>query len=406
MAKSKKLRVMISSKCESPFPHAGGRKLSEIRKDLKQKIEDIKVGETQIFEVWINEDEPPQGGRWDSWDVCLQAVRDCDILLVISNGESGWASTGEEIGICHAELSTGVSVAAGKVRLIQLLPDVNPPDVSITNDAEGARNKRFHEYVQKQNLFRGAVVTTEDELNKRVHEALADAVIALARAGSADSARGKYHSGTALDWTRLSFAERREQMVLMAKKALGAADAQPKADEPVVVALADSKVLVAVHAIPAALSVGAAKEPVGQPFLRDHQLSGHLTEKGGVTGPLHIIACNKTATEAQAMKLLGFPDATVVSPPFGIFVADPVQMVQFAFIKDCRDESTTRHGVQRFLEWLKQTGEDKLVARRAAHRANIVRAIAACQADNAPPAIGAGTPKAQAKKRAPKGGTR
>lgn len=400
MARSKKLRVMISSKCESQFPQSTGRKLSEIRKELKTQIEGIKVGGHPIFEVWINEAEPPQGGRWDSWDVCMQAVKDCDILLVVSNGNAGGASTGEEIGICHAELSTGVSVAPGKVRLIKL------PDVSITNDAEGARNKNFQGYVQKQDLFRGAVVKTEDDLNKRVHEALADAVIALAQAGSADSARGKYHSGTALDWTRLSFAERREQMVLVAKKALGASDAQPKADEPVVVALADSKVLVAVHAIPAALSVGAAKEPVGQPFLRDHQLSGHLTEKGGVTGPLHIIACNKTATEAQAMKLLGFPDATVVSPPFGIFVADPVQMVQFAFIKDCRDESTTRHGVQRFLEWLKQTGEDKLVARRAAHRANIVRAIAACQADNAHAANGAGTPKAQAKKRAPKGGTR
>lgn len=400
MARSKKLRVMISSKCEIQFPQSTGRKLSEIRKELKTQIEGIKVGGHPIFEVWINEAEPPQGGRWDSWDVCIQAVKDCDILLVVSNGNAGWASKETEIGICHAELSTGLSVAPGKVRLIKL------PDVSITNDAEGARNKNFQGYVQKQGLFRGAVVKTEDDLNNRVHEALADAVIALAQAGSADSARGKYHSGTALDWTRLSFAERREQMVLVAKKALGASDAQPRADEPVVVALADSKVLMAVHAIPAALSVGAAKEPVGQPFLRDYQLSGHLTEKGGVTGPLHIIACNKTATETQAMKLLGFPDATVVSAPFGIFVADPVQMVQFAFIKDCRDESTTRHGVQRFLEWLKQTGEDQNVARRARHRAVIVRAIAGCQAGNAQPSISAGSPKAQAKKQAPKGGTR
>lgn len=401
MARSKKLRVMISSKCEIQFPQSTGRKLSEIRKELKTQIEGIKVGGHPIFEVWINEAEPPQGGRWDSWDVCIQAVKDCDILLVVSNGDAGWASTGEEIGICHAELSTGVSVAPGKVRLIKL------PDVSITNDAEGDRNKRFQEYVQKQSLFRGGGINTEDDLKKRVYDALADAVIALGQAGSADSARGKYHSGTALDWTRLSFVERREQMVLAAKRALRASDAQlMKADEPVVVALVDSKILVAVHAIPAALSVGAAKEPVGQPFLRDYQLSGHLTEKGGVTGPLHIIACNKMATETQAMKLLGFPDATVVSAPFGIFVADPVQMVQFAFIKDCRDESTTRHGVQRFLEWLKQTGEDQNVARRARHRAVIVRAIAGCQAGNAQPAISAGSPKAQAQKRAPTGGTR
>lgn len=400
MAKSTKLRVMISSKCNSAFPQAKGRKLSEIRRDLKKEIEEIRIGANQIFEVWINEEAPPQGGTWDSWDVCLKAVKDCDILLVISNGDAGWASKETEIGICHAELSIGLSVAPGKVRLIKL------PDVSSTNSDEVARNNLFRGYVNQQNLFHCGDVQTEEDLKKCIRAAMADAVIALAKAGSADSARGKYHSGTALDWTRLSFAERREQMVSVGKKALGASDAQLKDREPVVVELAKSKVLVAVHAIPAALSVGAAKEPVGQPFLRDHQLSGHLSEEGGVTGPLHIIACNKTATEAQAMKLLGFPDATVVSAPFGIFVADPVQMVQFAFIRDCRDESTTRHGVQRFLEWLQQTGEDQNVVRRAAHRANIVRAIAACQADNSQPVVRVGATKSQAKKRASKGGTR
>lgn len=400
MAKSRKLRVMISSKCKSHFPQSTGRELSKIREDLKKEIEGIKVGGHPIFEVWINEAEPPQGGKWDSWDVCLQAVRDSDILLVVSNGEAGWASNEEEIGICHAELSAGLSVAPGKVRLIKL------PDVDIRDDVASARNKRFQEYVQKQSLFRGGDIETEDELKKRVHEALADAVIALAQAGSADSARGKYHSGAALDWTRLSLAARRSQMVSVAKKALGATDARLKANEPIVVELADSKLLVEVHAIPAALSVGAAREPVGQPFLRDHQLARHLTGKGGVAGPVHIIACNKAATEGQAMKLLGFPDATVVSAPFGIFVADPVQMVQFAFIRDCRDESTTRHGVQRFLEWLTQTGEDRNVARRAGHRARIVCAIAACQEDITQPAVNAETTKGQAKKRASKGGTR
>ena len=55
-----------------------------------------------------------------------------------------------------------------------------------------------------------------------------------------------------------------------------------------------------------------------------------LTGKRG--GPVHVIACHKTATESQAARLLGFPDATLVSAPFGIFAADPVQKVQFAFI--------------------------------------------------------------------------
>ena len=57
--------------------------------------------------------------------------------------------------------------------------------------------------------------------------------------------------------------------------------------------------------------------------------------------------------------------------------ADNVQKVQFAFIVNCRDEANTRHGVQRFLEWLDQTGEASLMAQRAQSRAKIVKAIAA-----------------------------
>ena len=113
---------------------------------------------------------------------------------------------------------------------------------------------------------------------------------------------------------------------------------------------------------------------VGKPFLKDHDLVPFLTRV--VKGPIHIMACHRTSSEAQATKLLGFPDAQVVSAPFGVFVADKIQKIQFAFIVNCRDETNTRIGVQRFLEWLEQTGEAKLVAKRAASRTNIVKAIA------------------------------
>ena len=85
----------------------------------------------------------------DSWDVCIQAVKDCDLLVAISNGNAGWARDGGDIGICHAELMTGLSQAAGKVRLIAL------EDIVVKNTPEGARNRRFQEYVKSQSLFRG-----------------------------------------------------------------------------------------------------------------------------------------------------------------------------------------------------------------------------------------------------------
>ena len=62
--------------------------------------------------------------------------------------------------------------------------------------------------------------------------------------------------------------------------------------------------------------------------------------------------------------------------PFGIYVSDEVQKVQFVFLAQCRDETQTRHALQRFLEWLEQTGEDDRLARRATSRTKIIKVIA------------------------------
>ncbi|MCG3201471.1 MAG: hypothetical protein NFCOHLIN_01341 [Gammaproteobacteria bacterium] len=372
MAKSSKLRVMISSHCNDTFPaNSKGRPLSEIRRTLKAEIEAVEVFGKPIVEVWINEDIPPQGGTWDSWDVCIQAVTQCDVLIALSNGNAGWAQSGGDIGICHAGLMTGLSRSPGKVRLISL------GNVKVSKAAEGERNRRFQEYVEKQSLFRGGTVSTERELMERVKEPLRDALVALTQAGVRESSKGRFHSGEALDWSRLHFNARHAEMRRVLRDAMRQRTGSSEDGDHLFVRLRDVDVLCVPTAIPAALTVSAAKEMVGQPFLRDHELSPVLSRRKGTHGgPVHVIACHKTATEAQAIRLLGLPDATVVSAPFGVFVADGVQKVQFAFIVNCRDESTTRHGAQRFFEWLAQTGEEALVADRAQARARIVAAIA------------------------------
>ena len=368
MAKSSKLRVMLSSRCNDKFPKGSTTTLTDARLDLKTEIEGMEIAGRKAFEVWTNEDAPPAGGTWDSWDVCIEAVKDCDILLVISNGNAGWADGSGSVGICHAEMMTGLSIAPAKVRLIAL------DNIAITKDAAGARNKLFQDELSKQSLFRGGLVTSVADLKARVKAALHDSVIALAQAGVRDAAKGKFHSGAALDWSRLDFGARQTEMVRVLREALLARTGSLEDAGRLMVKMDGRDVLVETHAIPAALAVSPARESVGQPFLRDHELEPNLTGKRG--GPLHIIACHKTATESQAAKLLGFPDATLVAAPFGVFVADPIQKVQFAFLTNCRDEANTRHGLQRFLEWLGQTGEEKLLADRAQARTRIVRAIA------------------------------
>jgi hypothetical protein len=66
--------------------------LSAIRKELKSEIEALEVFGKKVFDVWINEETPPQG--------------DCDIFVALSNGNAGWAKDAGDVGICHAELMT------------------------------------------------------------------------------------------------------------------------------------------------------------------------------------------------------------------------------------------------------------------------------------------------------------
>jgi hypothetical protein len=361
------IRVMLSSRCLDAFPIGEATTLTDLRKRLKSEIESVQVLGRMLFEVWINEDAPPSEGTQDSWEACLQAVRDCDVLIVLSNGNAGWAAGDGDIGICHAEYMEGLRSAQAKVRLVAL------PTVTAVKGAAGARNQRFQDYLAKQTAFRGGEVKTVDDARKRVFEALSDAVISLTQRGMQAGASTRFDVGAALDWTRLDFKQRKRAMEATLTAALVGHPGAKSVEGGVLVTLDGKSVAVVVHAIPAAFTVAAARELVGRPFLDDHQRVALLAS---AHGPLHLIACHRGATETQATSLLGFPDATVVSGPFGVFVADDVQKVQFAFLANCRDDAQTRHASQRFFEWLQQTGEATLVARRAVSRARIVKVVA------------------------------
>ncbi len=127
-------------------------------------------------------------------------------------------------------------------------------------------------------------------------------------------------------------------------------------------------------AVPAGMGVATARERVGQPFLRDHEETEVVA--GRQIGPVHLIACYQGVTEAQALRQLGFPDAMIVTTPFGVYVADGVQRVQMVFLKECRDAGNTVQRCDQLLRWLEGEGEDVLLADRAERRAAIVRAMA------------------------------
>jgi hypothetical protein len=365
----RKIKIMISSRCNDLFPVGGGnesRTLSEIRAQLKTEIEAEKLFGKKAFEVWINEDEPPEPGAQDSWDLCVEQAREADLLLVLYNGNAGWAMSSGDIGICHAELMTAFSESSGKVSIVSMLE--NDPKLR----PSGPRDQRFQAYVERANLFRGARVSSPDDVLAEAKKAVREAVLSLAHHGAKEVKRSRYNAGPALDWSRMDFTARQSAMRAVLADALAARGAA--AGDGVIVPIAGKKVLFLPAAIPAAMTVSAAREMVGQPFLKDHLSAGLL--KGSVAGPTHVIACHRTITESQAMALLGFPDATIVSGSFGVYVADNVQKIQLCLIANCRDESSTRHGLQKLFDWLAQTGEEELLAKRASSRSKIVSAIA------------------------------
>lgn len=365
----RKIKIMISSQCNRRFPK-GGRTLTEIRRDIRDRLEAETVFGARLFEVWINEDSPGRGTNLNSWDVCLAEVRKADVLIVLDAGHGGWAPADGDNGICHEELMTAHNASPAKIRIIPL--DGTQPlkgELSKTND-------RFRDYVAKVNAF-GPSVRTEAELNEMVDKAVGDAVASLVGLGVREAGKGGYSFGDALVWSRLSFDDRAAQMRATMAAALVESGGKHHAPDIVEVRVGGSPVMFHLHASPASLSVAAARELVGRPFLADHKATSGYGKD--VAGPVHVIACLNGVTEAQARSMLGFPDATFVTPGFGIFAADEVQQIQFALLKDCRDETTVRSAIHRLRLWLEETGEDQTLLERARRRRVIADAIAAQQ---------------------------
>ncbi len=368
MAKNK-LKLMISSRCKVKFPIGGGSGvvLTEVRKQIKKEIEAEKFFGKPLVNVWINEEET-EAGSLTLWEACIKQASDCDIFVSLLDGEAGWQKDNTGIGICQAEFETAYANSPGKVRVISLVGDIEILKPSTRADED------FLTAVSKTSILEARHFNNVDELKERTKEVVREMVLQLAHEGAREVKKSGPNTGQALDWSRLNFAERQKTMVGVLVDSLSAKKKAKRVNDLIIVPISDAQVLLCPSAIPAAYSVSAAREMVGQPFLRDHELSGSLQRNVG--GPVHVIACQKNITEAQAMSLLGFPDATIVSGTFGVYIADNIQKIQLCLITNCRDAASTRHGLQKLFDWLERTGEDQLLAGRAASRSKILSAIA------------------------------
>lgn len=362
---------MISSRCDDPVNFRNKKsRLSDLRMELKNIIQSYKVGNDPLFDAWINEDEPPEEGSSTAWDGCMQQVRDADVVLVLYNGNAGWCRDDSEVGICHGEFAMALNTAPAKVRVIELPPASEKPVDS--------KSRRFREFYVQQGLSRMKADSGES-LIAQIPALLHDTVVDLVRLAGREARKGKFYSGPSLDWSRLDFKNREAQMLRVTEEALLARKGSRQRSGALEVIVGDISIVAKLHAMPGPFSVAVSRAAVGQPFLYDHELASLLVDK--VAGPIHLIMCHRSATEAQATSILGMPDVTLVTPPFGVFAADNVQYIQVIFVSNCRDETSTRTGLQRVFEWLEQSGEGRVTAQRAIRRARIVKAISKEQND-------------------------
>lgn len=361
---------MISSRCGDPFPLSDpkARRLSDIREQLKEEIEAIRVFEKLIYEVWINELAIEDASR-QAWDHCLVEARSCDVFISLFNGNAGWPDENGTVGICHAEFMIAYSTAPGKVFVVNIFEPDDP------QAPKGDHDIHFQNYMRHLRRFDARAMKNEAQSLNAVRRAVAESTVKLVQRGVRDASRGTSYVGPALDWSRLDYKHRIASMraAVLAGMGKGGASAN-NGGNLIRRSIAGQPLLFVANAIPDAMSVPAARELVGQPHLLDHTVLKELTKLHG--GPIHLIACHKNVTEAQAIRMLGFPNATVVSAPFGIYVVDPVQSIQLVLIAQCRDETTTGHGVQRFLEWLDESEQAAELVRHAAKRKVVVKALA------------------------------
>ena len=374
-----RIRIMLSSRNRDLIPdgNKGAVALGEVRKELQEVLQRDRLFGHQLLEVWINEEAGAESGDADIWDHCMEQMDLADMVIVIYNGDAGWGTATGDVGICHAEMQRVLERSPSKLRVIALrFP--SDPALGLTSPGEvAARNASNQSFEKEVSGFFSAVVADRPSLEEAVKLAAVKSVVELAKTGSEEGRKGRYHLGAPLDWSRLSYEERRREMervlrIYLTKKRAAAGD--PKSQEPLQVSLDGEMVLLSVHGVPAGFGIAQAREMVGRPYLRDHEIP--LKGAGDAVGPVHIIACHKSCSESQVSSFMGHPDLFIVQVPFGFFVADLVSFVQAFFLVSCRDETSTKIAARRMFDWIDQSGESSRIVARARSRKAILAAVA------------------------------
>mgnify|MGYP003636877498 CR=1 FL=1 len=363
-----KIKIFISSRNNDKLNINGVEleTMTETRLYLKEELEKEEMLGQKLFDIRINEDFAADTSL-DSYNTCLQEVRDSDFCIAIVNGSSGWAPPGIDFGICHSELDTAMNISEKKTAVIDVSKyyKITPMDKE-----EGNRNKIFKEYLTQENKFtnplklsaskqdlKGYRVTLLNSIKKIIFKHLSER-IKIANLYYNLSTKGK----TSRDWKKMKYSERNGLTIDIL-------DNLVKSD------IDFKKFTNKISCVPDNMSVSDAKAFMGRPFLKDHELIS-VTKKGKeMFGPIHFIGVYGNATEIQAKNLIGFPDLSVMIDDFGLYVWEQNTHIQLIFLTGCQTPSALKAKYLLFQNWSKSTKEYINIKQRAEARYHILKSI-------------------------------
>jgi hypothetical protein len=326
----------------------------------------MKFLEKDFFNIRINEDFGASTST-DSYNKCLAEVQESDFFIALYNGAAGWAPSGIDLGICHAELEVALGVSTRKTAIIDISKFFNIK----TKDAdEKKRNAMLSKYLTDLNVFSNPLKLSKVNEN---NEGFKKELLASVKNTIAKHLKDRIelsniyftiggNNKISLNWKKLKYADRDSNITGILKELV--------AKSP------DFQTFTCTSfSIPDNMSVEDAKSFAGRPFLKDQDLVV-TARKGKIKdGPVHFIGVYGNATEIQVKSLIGFPDISAIKDDFGIYVWEQNTHIQLVFLTECKTPDAVRSKFLLFNNWCRSNGEYENIAKRAKARFHILKSI-------------------------------
>ncbi len=364
-----KLKIFLSSRNNDNILIKGisGDNLTEIRKFIKKELEDTKFFGKDFFEIKINEDFGASTST-DSYNKCLQEVGDSDFVIALYSGSAGWAPSGIDLGICHAELDYAMNISTHKTAII----DISEYCLINTIDRdEVKRNKLFREYLKEQDTFNNPLkLSKANENNKGFKIELLASIqnVIYKHLNERIKLSNIYfnfrgNTKISLDWKKLKYSDRDKNITTILRNLISLSPDF-------------KKVICEAFSIPDNMSVEDAKSFTGRPFLKDQDIiPTPIKTKSAKFGPIHFIGVYGNATEIQVKNLIGFPDISAIRDDFGLYVWEQNTHVQLVFLTECKTPDAVKSKFLLFNKWCRSNHEYENIIKRAEARFHILKSI-------------------------------